>query len=118
MKDKIDIPEGFADIIASANKVRSGQTCRYGPYEEVYSIILQKEYDACEEKDRARILDFCQKHCHKCKYTQQELMAIKQARNRSFNELMSAVVVGSYILRHGFVDKKEVEYTWSQGYLD
>lgn len=118
MKDKIEIPEEFADIIESANNVRSGQTRRYGPYEEVYIVILKKEYDACDEKDCARILDFCQKHCHKCKYTQQELLTIKQARDRSFDELMSAVVEGSYILRHDFVDKKMVKYIWSQDYLD
>lgn len=118
MEDKIDIPEEFANLIASASKVRSGQTRRYGPFEEVYDIRLTKEYDACDEKERARILDFCQTHCHKCKYTQQALLAIKRARDRSFNELMSAVAAGSYILRHDFADKKKVEYTWSQDYLD
>ena len=111
---KIEIPEEFADIIESAEKVRSGQTRKYGPYEEVYGVKLKNDYD---DKDEGRILDFCQKFCHKCKYTEQQLLEIERSRDRSFAELMDAVVEGSYTLRRDFADKKEVVYKWSQDYL-
>lgn len=112
---KIEIPEEFSDIIESAEFTRSGQTKRYGPYEEVFSITLKNDYD---EKDRGRILEFCQKHCHKCKYSEEQLLEIKRSRDRSFDDLMSAVATGSYTLRCDFANKKEVVYKWSQDYLD
>lgn len=113
--EKIEIPDEFADLIESAEKVRSGQLRKYAPFDEVYGIKLKNDYD---DKDEVRILDFCQKYCHKCKYTEQQLLEIKRSRDRSFDELMMAIAEGSYTMRHDFADKKEVVYKWSQDYLD
>lgn len=111
----IDIPEEFSDIIESAEFTRSGQTRKYGPYEEVFSITLKNDYD---EKDRDRILEFCQECLHKCKYSEEQLLEIKRSSDRSFDDLMSAIATGSYTLRCDFANKKEVVYKWSQDYLD
>ena len=108
----IEIPDDFADLIESCERVRAGQTRKYGPYEEVFHIKLKGEYD------EARVLAFCQKCCHECKYTENQLSEIKANRDLSSNEMMEAIVEGSYTLRQDYIDKKEVTYKWSQDYLD
>lgn len=108
----IEIPEEFADLIESCERVRSGQTRRYGPYEEVFDIKLKGE---CDEE---RVLAFCQKCCHECKYTEAQLNEIRRNHDLSFNEQMEAIVEGSYTLGQNYLDKKEVTYRWTQDYLD
>lgn len=115
MKLSIEIPSEFTDLIESADKVRSGQTRKYGPYEEEFVVMLKNDYD---DKDRERILEFCQEHCHKCRYTEQELLEIKRRSDMPFKEAMAAIAEGSYTLDTNVSNSRKVVYTWSQDYLD
>ena len=115
MNEEIDVPEEFADLIESCKNVRSGQTRKYGPYEEVFVVMLKNDYN---DKDRERILGFCQEYCHKCRYTEQELLEIKRRRGMPFNEAMAAIAEGSYTLDGDVSGSRKVVYTWSQDYLD
>ena len=115
MEKKIEVPEEYSDIIESAEKTRSGQTRKYGPYEEVYN--LQIKADKPSENEEKRILEFCQGFCHKCRHSEKELLEIKRDRNISFEDSMKAIVEGSYTLSF-YPDQKRVCYKWSQDYLD
>lgn len=115
MPSGIEIPAEFADLIESAKKARSGQTRKYGPYEEEFVVMLKSDYD---DKDRERILAFCQERCHKCRYTEQELCEIKGRRDMPFEEVMAAIAEGSYTLIANVSWGKKVIYKWSQDYLD
>lgn len=114
MEEIIKVPKHYAGLIESVEKT-SGQTRKYGPYEEVYNIQIKVEKPNDDEE--RRILKFCQEFCHKCRYSEKELLEIKRDPNISFNESMKAIVEGSYTISF-YHDQKRVCYKWSQDYLD
>lgn len=94
-KYEIEIPDEFKGLIESCVRTKYGQQRRYGPSEYQFELRITKK--ELSEEEKKRVLDFCQKHCHACRYSAEDYKRL-MASGLPFNEEMSIVAAGRYML--------------------
>ena len=114
---EIEIPDEFKGLIESCVRTKYGQQRRYGPSEYQFELRIPKK--ELGEEEKARVLDFCQKHCRACRYSAEEYNRL-MASGLPFNEEMPIVAAGRYSLYfvNTWKDATRATYLVVEDYID